>query len=276
MGLRINTNLLSLSVQRQLSTTTAALTSHYRRLSTGLRITSAADDPAGLAISERMRARVRSLAAAGRNVQDGISLVQTAEGALSEYSNLLVRARELILAANNGTASAADIQALDEEYQAIGQELERLSQATTYNGIELLNSDQTIQIAAGADPGDTIDIDLESLPALLGNVMGAFDLTTASGRNISMFIVDYSVDYISGLRSRFGATQNRLESAGRSLANAAENLSAAESRIRDADLALETAGLVRAQILQQAGIALLAQANQAPALALRLLQSPQS
>lgn len=275
MGLRINSNIASLTAQRALQSVTDRLSGNYRRLATGLRIATAADDAAGLAISERLRAQVRSINQAKRNAQDGTSLVQTAEGALSEVSNILTRLRELAVQSANGTVSGDDRKTLDEEFRTLVDEVNRIGRSTEFNGIRLLDgssSSVTFQVGAGTSPGiDTMSVNLSAILAT-GLGLDTLGLTNASAANIAMDAIDTAINSVSGARGRFGAMQNRLDYTISNLANRAENLSAAESRIRDVDIASETAQLARNQILQQAAVAMLAQANSQPQLALRLIQ----
>ncbi len=270
MGLRVNTNLFSMTAARNLSNVSERLGGNFARLSSGLRIASAADDAAGLGISERMRAQIRSLAAAGRNTQDGISLVQTAEGALNEVNANLTRMRELAIQASNGTLNTGDRTALDEEFQELITEIDRIADQTDFNGIELLDGSTTsLDIQVGTEDGETITITLDDMNvAVLGLTD---DLTTTSNASAALSNIDTAIDSVTSFRSELGAFQNRLQSTVRSIATASENLSAAESRIRDVDVAFETADLTRNTILQQAAVSVLAQANVQPQLALSLL-----
>lgn len=274
MGLRIQTNIASLNAQRNLSNATVELSNSYRRLSTGLRISSAADDAAGLAISERLRAQIRSVAQAERNGNDGISLVQTAEGALNEVNSILIRMRELGIQAANGTVDGADKDTLNQEFQEIIAEIDRIANATTFGGLELLKvtSSVRMQIGPGTTQGvDTIDVTLVSTTA---SALGLSALSVGSGANINAAIagVDNAINTVVRLRGSLGATQNRLQSTITQLQIDRENLSAAESRIRDLDIAQESANLTRSSILQQAAISILSQANVQPQAALSLLQ----
>jgi flagellin len=276
MGLRVNSNIASLNAQRSLSQTTIALQANYRRLSTGLRISTAADDAAGLAISERFRAQIRSTNQAIRNAQDGISLTQTGEGALNEVSNILIRLRELSIQAANGTVSAADRNTLNQEFSDLIQEIDRIAQSTTFNGVRLLDgtgSTLTFQVGTGTVSGvDTIQL---STSNTLASTLGLSSLDIGSGGSPSMAIgaVDTAVNLVSAIRGAFGAVQNRLTATIANLQIQSENTSAAESRIRDVDVAEETAALTRNQILQQAAISILAQANTQPQAALQLLRN---
>jgi flagellin len=276
MGLRVNTNSVSINAQRNLASVTEKLAANFRRLSTGLRISTAADDAAGLAISERLRAQVASLDQAKRNANDGISLVQTAEGALNEVSSILVRLRELAVQSANGSVSNQDKNTLEQEFQSLTDEVNRIGRSTEFSGIKLLDgstSAVTFQVGKGTTAGiDTISV---SLSASLSTSLSLNSLNIGSGGSTSTAItnIDAAINTVSSLRGSLGAVQNRLGSTINSLAVQVENLSAAESRIRDVDVAEETANLTRNQILQQACIAVLSQANALPQAALRLLNS---
>jgi len=275
MGLRVNTNVTSINAQRNLSSVTTRLSDNFRRLSTGLRISTAADDAAGLAISERLRSQVRSLDQAKRNANDGISLVQTAEGALNEVSSILTRLRELSIQASNGTVSNTDKDTLDEEFQSLVTEIDRIGNSTEFNDIALLDGTQTtvsFQVGFGTTAGvDTLDV---TLGAALATSLSLNSLDIGSGGSTNQAItnIDAAINTVSGLRGSLGAVQNRLGSTINNLAIQTENLSAAESRIRDVDVAYETAQLTRNNILQQASISVLSQANAQPQAALTLLQ----
>jgi len=271
MGLRVNTNVFSLSAQTNLSEVSSRLGGNFARLSSGLRIAAAADDAAGLGISERMRAQVRSLNQAGRNANDGISLVQTAEGTISELNGNLVRMRELAIQASNGTLNDGDRAVIDVEFQALVSEIDRVANQATFNGINLFDgSTTTLTFQVGTESGETIDVNLEDLSA--GTLALTIDVTNATNAQAALDVIDDAIDTVSNLRGDLGAAQNRLSSTVRSIANASENLSGAESRIRDVDVAAETADLTRNQILQQAAVSVLAQANTQPQIALALLQ----
>jgi flagellin len=273
MGLRVNTNLYSLDAQRNLANVSSRLSGNYARLSSGLRIASASDDAAGLGISERMRAQIRSLNQAGRNTQDGISLVQTAEGSLGELSGNLTRMRELAIQAANGTLNTGDRAVLDEEFQALVEEIDRVAAQTTFNGVVLFDGSTTsIDIQVGSESGETISVTLEDATVGgLGLSGSSFDLTTVSNASAALDTIDTAVDTVSSFRGSLGAVQNRLQSTFRSISSTSEHLSAAESRIRDVDIASETADLTRNTILQQAALSVLSQANVQPQLALSLL-----
>ncbi len=272
MGLRINTNVFSLNAQRNLASHSNRLGKSFARLSTGLRITNASDDAAGLAISERLRARVRSLDQAGRNANDGISLASTAEGALGETSNILIRLRELAVQASNGTVSSADKTTLNDEFQSLVSEVTRIANSTNFNSINLLNSTSTVtfQVGAGTTSGtDTISVTLSSSTA---SSLGLSSLDISSSPSAAITAIDTAINSVAKTRGTFGAVQNRLNSTINALDISVENLSAAESRIRDVDVARESAALTRNTILQQAAIGVLSQANLVPQSALSLLQ----
>ncbi len=271
MGLRVNTNLYSLNAQRNLTNVSSRLAGNFARLSSGLRIAFAADDAAGLGISERMRAQIRSLNQAGRNTQDGISLVQTADGSLGELNGNLVRMRELAIQAANGTLNAGDRAILDAEFQALILEIDRVANQTTFNGIALFDgSTATLDIQVGAESGETITVTLDDVTAATLGI-DLLDVTSAANASAALDVLDTAVDSVSAFRGDLGAFQNRLMSTFRSISSTSEQLSGAESRIRDVDIAAETADLTRNTILQQAALSVLAQANVQPQLALSLL-----
>ncbi len=272
MGLRVNTNIASLTAQRNLSEVTGRLQGNYSRLSSGLRIATAADDAAGLGISERMRAQIASFKVAQRNAQDGTSLVQTGEGALNEANNIVSRMRELAVQAANGTLSSTDRNTIDTEFQALMSEVGRISSTTTFNGVHLLDGTTTsLAIQVGIHAGEVINITLQDTTATALGING-LDLTTAANASSALSVIDTAINTIVTARGSLGAAQNRMQSTIASIANASENLSSAESRIRDVDVATETADLTRNSILQQAAVAVLSQANTQPQLALKLLQ----
>ena len=275
MGLRVNTNVASINAQRNLSAVTDRLGTNYRRLSTGLRISTAADDAAGLAISERLRSQVRSLEQAKRNANDGISFVQTAEGALNEVSSILTRLRELAIQSSNGSVSNQDKETLDEEFQSLVSEVNRIGRSTEFNGIKLLDgSSSTVSFQVGFGTTSGIDTLAVSLSPALSTTLSLNSLDIGSGGATTTAIsnIDAAINTVSSLRGSLGAVQNRLGSTINNLAVPVENLSAAESRIRDVDVAYETAQLTRNNILQSASISVLSQANSQPQSALQLLQ----
>jgi flagellin len=273
MGLRVNTNVASLTAQRNLSAVTSRLQGNYSRLSSGLRIATAADDAAGLGISERMRSQIRSYSVATRNAQDGISLVQTAEGALGEVSNILGRMRELAVQSSNGTLTSTDRETINAEFSQLVSEVDRIAGTASFNGINLLNGSTataSIQVGINAAATDTIDVALQdTTAATLG--LAALDTTDIANSQAAITALDTAINSVSSSRGSLGASQNRLSSALANTQNIHENLSAAESRIRDVDVAFETADLTRNSIMQQAATSILAQANTQPQLALSLL-----
>jgi len=270
MGLRVNTNVAALTAQRNLFSVSSRLNGNYSRLSSGLRIATAADDAAGLGISERMRSQIRSFGAAARNTQDGISLVQTAEGALNEVSNLLTRGRELAVQSANGTLSQEDRDTIQVEFAAIKLEIERIADDTAFNGVQLLDNTTSLSIQVGINSGETVAI---AAVDTQGSALGLTALTLASqtGANTALAALDTAIGSVNTARGSLGASQNRLQSSLSSTLNARENLSAAESRIRDVDIAAETTDLTRNSILQQAATSVLSQANVQPQIALSLL-----
>lgn len=272
MGLRLNTNLAALRAHNSLDQRTRLLQDTFQRLSSGLRIAQAKDDAAGLALSERFRARIVTNQRALQNANDGISLTQTAEGALQEVSNMLTRLRELsIHAANFGAGNDRDL--LQEEFAQLLEEIERIARATTFAGVNLLDGSATtltFQIGNGPLPIlDTVDI---SLTDLIGLNLGSLDI--GSGGNISQALgaLDSAIDAVTSMRGQFGAAQGRLASAIQSLRVQGESLRATDSRIRDVDVAVETAELARHSLMQQAAVSVLAQANVQQQVALGLLQ----
>ena len=273
MSLTINTNVASLNAQRNLGQSQGALNTAMQRLSSGLRVNSAKDDAAGLAISNRMTSQIRGLNQAVRNANDGISLAQTAEGALSESTNILQRMRELAVQSANDTNSATDRASLQLEVGQLIQELDRISGTTTFNGRGVLNGSTTNAVFhVGANAGQTIQLSIASMGSGAGglNVVGV-NINTQAGANTAITSIDAALTTIDNTRGNLGAIQNRFESTIANLSSVSENLAAARSRILDADVAQETSNLTKFNILQQAGVSILAQANQAPQLALSLL-----
>jgi flagellin len=264
----INTNIMSLNSQRNLNSSQSAMASAVQRLSSGLRVNSAKDDAAGLAIAERMNAQVRGMNVAVRNAQDGISLAQTAEGALGAIGNNLQRMRELAVQAANATSSG-DLAALDGEYQQLVSENTRLIAATKFNGTALLSGALNLTFQVGANNSANDQITVTTAGAL---TITSGDLTSTANSQTAIDNMDTALNTINGLRATFGATQSRFEAVISGLQIASENTAASRSRIMDADYAQETANLTRAQILQQAGVAMLAQANAAPQNVLTLLR----
>lgn len=274
MPLRINNNIASLSAQKNLNAATNKLSGSFEKLSSGLRITKAADDAAGLAISERMRAEIASLGQASRNASDGVSLVQTAEGALNEISSLLTRMRELSVQSANGTFSTDDQDTLDNELQQLVSEIDRISQATEFNGINLLDGSQsTLSIQVGSGTSTSVDQIAITLDGSRTSDLTINSLDIGSGGDSSSALtnIDNAISEVARIRGQLGANQNRLTSTISNLAVSVENLQAAESQIRDVDVAAETSRLTRNSIVQQAAISILAQANVQPQAALSLL-----
>lgn len=274
MPLRINNNIASLSAQKNLTMATNKLGGSFEKLSSGLRITKAADDAAGLAISERMRADVASFAQASRNASDGISLVQTAEGALNEISSILTRMRELAVQSSNGTFSNEDKDTLDNELQELVGEIDRISQASEFNGTNLLDgSSSTLTLQVGKGTSTSIDQITVTLDNTRTSALTIDSLDIGSGGSTSTALtnIDAAINEVARVRGQFGAAQNRLQSTVNNLAVSIENLQAAESGIRDVDVAEETSKLTRNSIIQQAAISILAQANVQPQAALSLL-----
>lgn len=270
MGLRINTNIAAMNAQRNLFQVTERLHGNFARLSSGLRIAKAADDAAGLGISEKMRSQIRSYGVAARNAQDGISFSQTAEGALNEVTGLLSRMRELAMQGANGTLDTVDRATLDVEFQALDEEINRIATQTEFNGVNLLNNTTGALIQVGLDSGQTILVNtIDAQSATLG--IDGEDVTTIGNASTALGILDTAIDSVNTARGQLGSDQNRLTSALATILNVRENMSAAESRIRDVDVAFETADLTRNSIMQQAAVAVLAQANAAPQVALSLL-----
>ena len=280
MSLFVNTNVSSLNAQRQLFTTGNNLSTAFERLSSGFRINSAADDAAGLQITDRMTSQIQGLNQAVRNANDGISLAQTAEGAMSETTTALQRIRTLAIQSQNGINSSADRVALQKEVSALRTEISRISTTTQFAGVDILTGDFSAKFLVGANAGQTISVNLSSQALGRAGVNGfsatglgiiADDVLTEAGASRLLTAVDKAVSAIGGLRADLGALQNRFQSTIRNLSNISENVSAARSRIKDADFATETAELSRNQILQQASTTILAQANQRPQAALSLL-----
>jgi flagellin len=270
----INTNLASLNAQRNLNTSQMSLATSMQRLSSGLRVNSAKDDAAGLAIAERMNAQVKGMNVAIRNANDAISLSQTAEGALGKVGDMLQRMRELAVQSANATNSAADRTSLDAEYQQLGSEITRTLSTTKFNGIAILAGGAGAQqFQVGANAGDTVTVTTTNMStnANITAVTGG-GVTTVALANTALGNIDTALDTINSERALYGATQNRFEVVISTLQTAAENQTAARSRIMDADFAAETANLSRSQILQQAGTAMIAQANQLPQQVLQLLK----
>ena len=277
----INTNIMSLNAQRNLSATQSALATSVQRLSTGLRVNSAKDDAAGLAIAERMNTQVRGMNVAIRNANDAISLSQTAEGSLSKINDMGQRMRELAVQSANATNSDSDRKNLDAEYQALAQEIKRNLAGASFNGTKLFATAAalTFQVGANAATTDQITINTQNLTGdnSIVEVIGAAgadaaSIGTAAGASAALGKLDTMLATVNSKRAEFGAIQNRFEAVIQTLQVSAENQTAARSRIMDADFASETAALTRAQVLQQAGTSMLSQANSLPNNVLSLLR----
>ena len=273
MGMQITTNVAALNAQRNLNVTGLKMGKVLEKLSSGYRINRAADDAAGLAVSEGMRSQIRGMNVASRNAQDGVSMVQVADGALGNVGDMLQRVRDLAVQASNGTLNSGDRAVLDNEFQDLLSEIDRVADQTTFNGVKMFDGSTTsLDLQVGTETGETITITLEDATAAgLGLSGGSFDITTASNASAALDTIDSAIDTVSAFRGDLGGVQNRLDSVVRSISNTAENLAGAESRIRDVDIAIETADLTRNTILQQAALSVLAQANVQPQLALSLL-----
>ena len=279
----INTNVMSLNSQRVLMNSQSSMATSLERLSSGLRINRAKDDAAGLAISQRFTSQIRGLEQANRNANDGISLLQTAEGALDEVANMLQRMRELGVQAMNGTVSASDRNSLNDEYSELKAEIDRIFDSTEFNGTNLLGTTNSVTMQVGFKAGGSYQIKISTFNmasrtyagggvSFVINTVAANAISAASKASGMISKLDAAINNISAKRADFGAKQNRLEATVRNNANVIENQSAARSRVMDADFAAETANLTRSQILQQAGTAMLAQANALPQNVLSLLR----
>jgi len=269
----INTNLVSLNAQRNLSASQSSLAASMQRLSSGLRVNSAKDDAAGLAIAERMQTQVRGMNVAIRNANDGISLAQVAEGAIGKLSDMLQRMRELAVQSANATNSSDDRANLDAEFLELGAEVDRTIASTKFNGLAILESDATtLTFQVGANTDDTVDITTQDLSGSNVTDASAGSVATVTDAQAAMDAIDAALTTLNTERALYGATQNRFEAIIGTLQVSSENQAAARGRIMDADFAAETANLSRAQILQQAGTAMVAQANALPQQVLQLLQ----
>lgn len=276
MGLRISTNVASLNAQKNLQFTQRSMNQSMARLSSGQRINQAADDAAGLAISEQLKGQIRGLRQAARNANDGISLVQVAEGGLNEVSNMLIRLRELAVQSSSDTIGDTERKFIDVEYQQLKSEIQRIAEVTTFNGRDLLNgTGGVIDIQVGTHNDsfkDRISFNTSAANSSL-EALGIMAEAVATKENAQTSIdaIDKAIVSVNAIRANFGAMQNRLTSTTANLAVADENLSAANSRIRDADVASESAELMRSNILSQAGVSILGQANNMSQMALKLL-----
>lgn len=278
MGMQINTNTMANSAYRSLSATQDTVSKSMEKLSSGLRINRAADDAAGLSISEGLKSQVSGLAQASRNAQDGISVIQTTEGALTEVHSILQRQRDLAVQGANDTNNAASRAAIKTEGDALGKELDRLTQGTNFNGIDLLKGgSKNIQVGTGGTANDTIAINLGDVATAVGALSSStaaadFDVSTNSNAQTTIGKIDTAIAAVSVQRADLGATQNRLEHATKTLQVSGENLQAAQSRIADTDMAQEMVKFTKANIMSQAGTAMLAQANQSGQSVLSLLR----
>jgi len=267
MAAVINTNLASINAQRNLSTSQSSMQLALQRLSSGLRVNSAKDDAAGIAIASRMDAQVRGMTVAIRNANDGVSLAQTAEGAMSTVGDMLQRMRELAVQAANGTNSTGDLSNLNTEYQALNTEITRLAGSVTFNGIKVVGTGATaFSFQVGANSGETVSVTTTAITAPAGA------LTSQTAAAAALTALDTAINTNNTNRASMGAVLSNLNYTISNLQTSVENQTAAKSRIMDTDFAAETANLTRAQILQQAGTAMLAQANQMPNTVLSLLK----
>ena len=279
MPLYVNTNVASSFAQRQLGKNQSLTERSLARLSTGLRINRAADDAAGLAISSKFTAQIRSLGQASRNAADGVSLIQTAEGSLDQMGGLLVRMRELSVQSANGSLTDSDRSFLQEEFAALSSEMNRIAGSTEFNGQKLLQGSLSggaqFQVGIGNTTLDRISVSIENVQTSKlgtnGTKLNAQAVSTVTKAQTALGVIDAAITQISTVRAGLGASQNRLDVSIDNIGTTVENLSAANARIADVDVARETADLTRAQILVQAGVTVLAQANQSPNIALSLL-----
>ena len=277
MGLRIATNIASMAAQRALQQTSRGQEKHFERIASGKRITTAGDDAAGLSISENLRAQYRSMLQAERNANDGLSFVQVAEGGLNEISNILVRMRELQIQAASDTVGDRERGFIDQEVQSLKQEVDRIANVTQFNGTTLLNAGSSksaleFQVGIRNNEEDRIVFDTAENDARADSIgIGGISSSTVDDARSSLDAVDEGLAKVNEARARLGAMQNKLFSTVNNLGIAKENLAAARSRVADTDIAQESAELIRENILQQAGVAVLAQANMAPTLAMKLI-----
>ena len=272
MSLRIQTNIEAFDAHRNLVQTEGQLATAMERLSSGFRINRAADDAAGLAISEKLQTQVGGLDQAQRNAQDAVSLVQTGEGAMAEVQSMLQRVRDLAVQFNNGTLSTSDQAAITSEVAQLCAEISDIGQQTAFNGINLLSGGATITFQVGADDGETVAVHALKLFGSGSGFSVDSGIFTFSGSTITLASIDSAIDSISTARSTFGAVQNRLQHTLNNLSSYQENLQASESAIKDVDMASEMVNFTKLQVLQQAGTAMLAQANTSQQSVLRLLQ----
>ncbi len=276
MGLRIATNVTALNAQRQMAITRSSLDRSLERLASGSRINHAGDDAAGLAISENLRAQIRGMRQSKRNALDGVSLIQVSEGGLNEISNMLIRLRELAIQSASDTIGDTERQFADREFQSLKEEIDRIANVTTFNGTPLLNGRAgifEIQVGTHNNPildrviynGERSDASLDSLK------LGGESVSTKQGSQLSLSVIDDALVRVNSIRADLGAIQNRLQSTINNLAITDENLSAANSRIRDTDMAEEVSEMTKQNILMQSGISVLSQANNTSSLALKLM-----
>ena len=268
----INTNIASLNAQRNLNQSQNEQSVALQRLSSGLRINGAKDDAAGLQIGTRLQSQVNGFNQGARNANDGISISQTAEGALDETTNLLQRMRVLSIQSANGSNSVSDRVALNKEFIELKSEIDRIANDTTFGGVKVLDGSYDVDFQVGADANQTIGVKITTIMDQTGLALNAIDIDTASEAQAAIIAIDDALSTVNDVRADLGAKQNRFSSTIRNLENVAENVSASKSRIMDADFAQESANLARNQVLQQASSSMLAQANQQPQIALSLLQ----
>ena len=273
MSFTVNTNPSSLNAQRNLSSTQRALSANLARLSSGNRINQAADDAAGLGISEKLKAQIKGLSQASRNANDGVSMIQVAEGAMNEQAGILTRLRELAVQSANGTLGTDERSFISTEATSLTSELDRISAVTEFNGVKMLGADAgtvTMQVGIHGSADDQLDISFAATDSATIGV-DSLDFSSAASSRTALGTIDTAINTLSTSRATIGAAQNRLQVTMNNLAVANENLSAANSRIRDVDVAQETSDMTKNQILTQAGVAVLSQANQLPSSALSLL-----
>ncbi len=276
MALTVNTNITAMSATKNLSRSNSGLSASLGRISSGMRINSASDDAAGLGVAENLNAASRSVRVAQRNTNDGISLVQTAEGSTSEVGNILKRMRELAVQSASETLDDGERAYIQDEFVAISSEVDRISAVTEFNGVALTdgtNATVGVQVGINNTVNDSIDITLGDLSAAtLGVDTGTLDLSTSAGAGTAIGAIDTALDTVNGYRSDYGAAQNRLESSLRNLENYDQSLTSAESQIRDTDFAKESAEMAKYQVMQQAGVAALGQAKSINMQAAQLIQ----
>jgi flagellin len=273
MALNVNTNVPSLNAQRQLSASSDALRRSFERLSSGLRINSASDDAAGLAIADRLRADVRIASQAVRNANDGISAISIGEKALGEVGTILTRLSELASQSASGLVTSTQRSALQQEFTALVSEIDRISNTTSFNGVQLLSAGTTVSLQIGLDGTSDSRISFNTIDGTSSGIgLSSVAVSTADAAQSALGSITSAISNVASRRGTLGSVESRLKTAIANLRVARENFAAAESRIRDADVAEETANLTRTSILQQAGVSVLAQANQQPSLALSLIR----